>query len=122
MRKSFRLHFFASFASKRGAKCSVKIGPRMEVLSTRMSTTLALAEPEHATVKVQFCCQSLLVRLMARPNVPSSELENEPGLEAEIVLVVVPCGEVVNETRQKIIGFDRPDRQVRSDFNVETTP
>jgi len=52
----------------------------------------------------------------------ASELENEPRLVAEIVLIVVPGGEVVNEARQKIIGFDRPDRQVRSDFNIEATP
>jgi hypothetical protein len=53
---------------------------------------------------------------------PSLELENEPRLVAEIVLIVVPAGEVVNEARQKIIGFDRPDRQVRSDFNIDATP
>lgn len=58
----------------------------------------------------------------ARPNAPSLELENEPRLVAEIVLIVVPGGEVVNETRQKIIEFDRPDRQVRSDFNIDATP
>jgi len=58
----------------------------------------------------------------ARPNAPSLELENEPCLVAEIVLIVIPGGEVVNETRQKIIGFDRPDRQVRSDFNIDATP
>jgi len=59
---------------------------------------------------------------VASPNAPSLELENEPRLVAEIVLIVVPAGEVVNETRQKIIGFNRPDRQVRSDFNIEATP
>ena len=58
----------------------------------------------------------------ARPNTPSLELENEPCLVAEIVLIVVPGGEVVNETRQKIIGFDRPNRQVRCDFNIDATP
>ena len=56
------------------------------------------------------------------PNAPSLELENEPRLVAEIVLIVVPGGEVVNEARQKIIGFDRPDGQVRSDFNIDATP
>jgi hypothetical protein len=59
---------------------------------------------------------------VASPNAPSLELENEPRLVAEIVLIVVPGGKVVNETRQKIIGFDRPDRQVRSDFNIDATP
>ena len=59
---------------------------------------------------------------MASPNAPSLELENEPRLVAEIVLIVVPSGEVVNETRQKIIDFDRPDRQVRSNFNIDATP
>jgi hypothetical protein len=59
---------------------------------------------------------------LPRRSAPSLELENEPRLVAEIVLIVVPGGEVVNETRQKIIGFDRSDRQVRSDFNIDATP
>lgn len=59
---------------------------------------------------------------MASPNASSLELENEPRLVAEIVLIVVPGGDVVDETRQKIIGFDRSDRQVRSDFNIDATP
>jgi hypothetical protein len=69
-------------------------------------------------------CGSLrLAAANARPNAAHSlELENEPRLIAEIVLIVVPGGELVNETRKKIIGFDRPDRQVRSDFNIDATP
>lgn len=59
---------------------------------------------------------------VASPNASSLELENEPRLVAEIVLIVVPGGDVVDETRQKIIGFDRSDRQVRSDFNIDATP
>lgn len=62
------------------------------------------------------------VQFMASPNAPSLELENESRLVAEIVLIVVPGREIVNETRQIIIGFDRPDRQVRSDFNIEASP
>jgi hypothetical protein len=40
------------------------------------------------------------------------ELENEPRLISEIILVVVARGDVVNEARQKIVGFYRPNSQV----------
>ena len=48
----------------------------------------------------------------------SLELENEPGLVSKVVLVVVARGDVVNETRQKIIGFDGPDSQVPGDLDI----
>jgi hypothetical protein len=68
------------------------------------------------------CPKNVCGQLGASPNAPSLELENEPGLVAEIVLIVVPGGEIVNETRQIIVDFDRPNRQVRSDFNIDATP
>ena len=48
----------------------------------------------------------------------SLELENEPGLVSEVVLIVVTCGDVVNEARQNIIGFDGPNSQVRGDLEI----
>ena len=38
------------------------------------------------------------------------ELENEPGLVSKVVLIVVIRRDVVNEARQKVIGFYGPDR------------
>ena len=49
------------------------------------------------------------------------ELENEPGLVSKIVLIVVARGDVVNETRQKIIGFYGPDSQVPGDLEIDAS-
>ena len=49
------------------------------------------------------------------------ELENEPGLVSKVVLVVVARGDVVNETRQKIIGFYGPDSQVPGDLDIDAS-
>ena len=51
----------------------------------------------------------------------SLELENEPGLVSKVVLVVVARGDVVNETRQKIIGFYGPDSQVPGDLDIDAS-
>ena len=49
------------------------------------------------------------------------ELENEPGLISKIVLIVVPCGDVVNEAGQKIIGFYGPDSKVRGHLEIDSS-
>ena len=36
--------------------------------------------------------------------------------------MVIAGGEVIDEARQRIIRFDRADRQGRSDFNIEPSP
>jgi len=51
----------------------------------------------------------------------SLELENEPGLVSKVVLVVVARRDVVNETRQKIIGFYGPDSQVPGDLDIDAS-
>jgi hypothetical protein len=51
----------------------------------------------------------------------SLELENEPGLVSKVVLVVVARGDVVNEMRQKIIGFYGPDSQVPGDLDIDAS-
>src|SRR5215469_14997569 len=51
----------------------------------------------------------------------SLELENEPGLVSKVVLIVVARGDVVNETRQKIIGFYGPDSQVPGDLDIDAS-
>jgi hypothetical protein len=48
----------------------------------------------------------------------SLELENEPGLVPKVVLIVVARGDVVYETRQKLIGFYGPDSQVPGDLDI----
>jgi hypothetical protein len=53
---------------------------------------------------------------------PGLELEDEARLISEVTLMVIAGGEVTDEARQKIICFDRADRQVRSDFNIEPSP
>jgi hypothetical protein len=51
--------------------------------------------------------------LAADRSVVGLELENEAGLVSKVVLIVVPCGDVVNEARQNIVGFYGPDSKVR---------
>jgi hypothetical protein len=52
----------------------------------------------------------------------SSELEHQSRLIPEIILIVMPGREVVDESGQKIIRFDGPDRQVGRDLDVEPSP
>ena len=49
------------------------------------------------------------------------ELEDEPGLISKVVLIVVPCGDVVNEAGKKIVGFYRPDSKVRGHLEVDSS-
>ena len=49
------------------------------------------------------------------------ELENESGLVSKVVLIVVPCSDVVNKTRQNIVGFYGPDSKVRGHFEIDSS-
>ena len=55
------------------------------------------------------------------PNAIWLELENEAGLVSEIILIVVACGDVVNEARQNIIGFYGPDSQMGGDLEINSS-
>lgn len=73
------------------------------------SATLPLTRMHFRAHAVRECHKGPLRGNIQRSGLCPLELENEPGLVSEITLIVVAGGEVINEARQKIIGFDRPD-------------